>query len=50
MHPEASSNEDNKFSKAFLQTHGVTSSQDNGQRRTTSHKKYDFEFYFMMML
>jgi hypothetical protein len=42
MHPEASSNEDKKSAKADLQTHRVASSQDNGQRRTTSHKKYDF--------
>jgi hypothetical protein len=42
MHPEASSNEDKNSSKARFTEHKVTSSQDNGQRRTTSHKKYDF--------
>jgi len=42
MHLEASANGGNMSIKEKLHTHRVTSSQSNGQRRTTSHKKYEF--------
>ena len=51
MHPEASTNEGNKSAKADLHTHRLTSSQSNGQGRTSSYKKYMyFKATFMMTL
>jgi len=42
MHLEVSTNEDKRLSKEDLTMHNVASSEGSEQRRTTSHKKYEF--------